>query len=186
MPNSIPIQAFTLTGSKILRELYTDIGISEPIYEPSVSSDDRRIIRTRALWDTGATNSVVTKTLATKMKLKPVGRVLSSHANGTTEVNVYLVNFFLPNSFYIPYVRVTECEDTQSFGAIIGMDIITLGDFSITNVEGKTVFSFRMPSSETIDYKKNLTIPKNYPRLNDLCYCGSGRKYRYCHARGKR
>lgn len=35
---------------------------------------------------------------------------------------------------------------------LIGMDIITLGDFAVTNVNGKTVFSFRYPSCEKIDY----------------------------------
>lgn len=35
------------------------------------------------------------------------------------------------------------------------MDIISKGDFAITNVDGKTVFSFRIPSVETIDFVKN-------------------------------
>ena len=35
---------------------------------------------------------------------------------------------------------------------LIGMDIITLGDFSVTNLNEKTTFSFRYPSCETINY----------------------------------
>ena len=34
------------------------------------------------------------------------------------------------------------------------MDIIRHGDFSITNVNNKTTFSFRTPSVEEIDYVK--------------------------------
>ena len=37
---------------------------------------------------------------------------------------------------------------------LIGMDIIKHGDFSITNVNGKTTFSFRTPSVKEIDYVK--------------------------------
>ena len=34
-----------------------------------------------------------------------------------------------------------------------GMDIISLGDFAITNQNGQTTFSFRIPSSQTIEFK---------------------------------
>ena len=37
---------------------------------------------------------------------------------------------------------------------LIGMDIIQHGDFSITNVNNKTTFSFRTPSMKEIDYVK--------------------------------
>ena len=35
---------------------------------------------------------------------------------------------------------------------LIGMDVINAGDFAITNKDGKTVFSFRIPSMERIDF----------------------------------
>ena len=48
---------------------------------------------------------------------------------------------------------ITELPVPQSFDVIIGMDIITHGDFSITNVSGTKWLSFRIPSSrELIDY----------------------------------
>lgn len=34
------------------------------------------------------------------------------------------------------------------------MDIIKHGDFSITNINNKTTFSFRIPSTKEIDYVK--------------------------------
>jgi len=50
---------------------------------------------------------------------------------------------------------------------LIGMDVITLGDFSITNHNGITCMSFRVPSSHEIDYVKNpnygITPIKNIP-----------------------
>jgi len=35
---------------------------------------------------------------------------------------------------------------------LIGMDVITQGDFAITNKDGMTTFSFRTPSLITIDF----------------------------------
>jgi hypothetical protein len=35
---------------------------------------------------------------------------------------------------------------------LIGMDIITLGDFAVSNFEGVTKFSFRVPSLSHIDF----------------------------------
>lgn len=43
---------------------------------------------------------------------------------------------------------------------IIGMDIITQGDFSITNFGGRTLFSFRIPSLHSIDYESELRASK--------------------------
>ena len=37
---------------------------------------------------------------------------------------------------------------------LIGMDIISKGDFSITASQGKTKFSFQIPSTHDIDYDK--------------------------------
>jgi len=36
------------------------------------------------------------------------------------------------------------------------MDVITKGDFVITNFNGNTVFSFRVPSCECIDYVEQI------------------------------
>ena len=43
-------------------------------------------------------------------------------------------------------------SSAEDFGMLIGMDIITLGDFAITNLNGQTVMSFRLPSSGRIDF----------------------------------
>jgi len=105
------------------------------------------------LWDTGATHSVVTKATANKIGLKPIRKAIIYHAGGQERVNVYLVNIFLPNNICVPNVNVSECADTVGhFGVIVGMNIITEGDFAMTNPEGKTIFSFRMPSIEKIDF----------------------------------
>jgi hypothetical protein len=82
-----------------------------------------------------------------------VGVTQVAHAGGIGESKTYLVNLFLPNKVALAGVLVSECEDiVGDFGVIIGMDVITSGDFAITNTDDKTWVSFRVPSMGRIDY----------------------------------
>lgn len=108
-----------------------------------------------------------------------------NHAGGTSLQNQFLVNIRLPNDLIIPAVKVTECHDNVgNFGSIIGMDIITAGDFALTNANGKSRFTFRIPSIASLDFvneanESNKRLLKNIGR-NDPCICGSGKKYKNC------
>ncbi len=147
--------AFTSKSNNRLREIITNIGVSLPFIVDDLEKTDNRIYRTKALWDTGATNCVVTKQTAIDLNLKPISVCKVCHADGISFANVYLVNIYLPNNLVIPSIRVTECSDNAgNFGVIIGMDVITMGDLSITNFDSKTTVSFRIPSVEIIDYVK--------------------------------
>ena len=147
---------------------------------------------TTALWDTGATKSVITDATVAALNLIPIGTTTVNHAGGTSPSNTYLVNFILPNNVGIAGVMVSQCSDIAGqFGAIIGMDIICQGDFSITNVGKETCMSFRIPSIATIDYVKEASKSKriSYLRVpgkvskNAPCPCGSGKKYKKCCGR---
>lgn len=146
--------AFTQRHAGRMNNLITECGVSLP------TSADRRggarppIHQTTGLWDTGATNSVITEATALAMGLKPSGKTQSHTAGGVVSCNLYLVNLYLPNNVTAHGVQVTEMKETVGgFGVLIGMDVISQGDFSITNVDGKTTFSFRMPSRTEIDYE---------------------------------
>jgi hypothetical protein len=111
-----------------------------------------------------------------------------THAGGTSSSPTCLVNFLLPNGVGIIGVFVTQFVTDPDFDAIIGMDIITLGDFSVTNVMGKTWMSFRTPSCVAIDYvaEANRIIFAGVGR-NEPCPCGKKKetgqriKFKYCH-----
>lgn len=57
-------------------------------------------------------------------------------------------------------VRVTEVQltpdanipENQQAQVLIGMDIIGMGDFAVTNINEKTILSFRIPSVREIDF----------------------------------
>lgn len=143
-----------------------------------------------ALWDTGATGTVITKNVVDKLGLIPTGKELTYNANGEAIVNSYLIGIQLPNGVGISKLRVTE-GILEGMDVLIGMDIISEGDLALTNKDGKTKFSFQMPSSHDIDFQKELydashtPIKKEKkPGRNDPCPCGNGKKYKNCHGQG--
>jgi len=142
------------------------------------------------LWDTGATNTCITKKIIDELELKPVGMTLVKHADGESMSNTFLVNIGLLNKVGFSQIRVTEGK-LSGLDLLIGMDIITRGDFAITHMDGKSVFSFRCPSVACIDFVKESDIPvstiiaHNKPTRNGPCPCGSKKKYKYCCGKAK-
>ncbi|MCM1532279.1 MAG: hypothetical protein NC048_08080 [Bacteroides sp.] len=120
-------------------------------FNPDMAGAREPEVRTTALWDTGATISTISKKIADELNLIPFAKSKMFHAGGEGITNLYKVNMFLPNGVGVRAITVIEgilngCE------VLIGMDIITLGDFAITNKNGKTVFSFQTPSSNEYDF----------------------------------
>ncbi|GHT75875.1 hypothetical protein FACS189456_7550 [Bacteroidia bacterium] len=148
-------QSITFSYHQRVYEIITPVQVSLPLSEKEIHSQDQRLYATTALWDTGATNSVITEKTALQLGLKPIDSATVYHAGGVSQQPVYLVNIYLPNGAIIPDAMVTGCPDTTGkFGVIIGMNVISYGDFAFTNVGSQSVFSFRMPSTETVDYMK--------------------------------
>lgn len=136
-----------------------------------------------ALWDTGATNSMITEKVAKRCNLVPTGFIQVSTAGGLIEESpTYLVDAYLPNKVRVENVKVAQ-GNLGDVDLLIGMDIIALGDFAVTNNNGITTFSFRMPSIERIDFTKPPQYIRATPKTgrNNPCYCGSGKKYKNCH-----
>lgn len=107
----------------------------------------------RAQWDTGATGTCISKDIVSRLNLLPTGMVRVHTPTGTATLNKYLVNLVLNNEIIIPNVSVMDSEiGNQGIDVLIGMDIISHGDFAVSNFEGKTQFSFRVPSREHADY----------------------------------
>lgn len=179
-------KAFTLKSEGRLRDLKTHCGVCKA-FNPLEGGGHPEVSQFEGLWDTGASGSVVSKNVVEKLGLKPIGKSKVFHANGESVVNVYAINLFLPNQVGFQFVKVTEGV-LSGFDLLIGMDIITMGDFSITNVGGKTTFSFRVPSVREVDFvteaeRSSPAITSPAVGRNQPCPCGSGKKYKHCHGK---
>ena len=105
-----------------------------------------------AVWDTGASKSVITQRVVSTLNLPNIfPQVPVYTANGLRQANVYLVNLYLSDIMRITGIQVMDGEMT-GIDALIGMDVIGLGDFAITHSDGRTCMTFRAPSGKRIDY----------------------------------
>ena len=160
--------------------------ITTPVEIKNVFTQDK--VTTKGIWDTGATGSVITKSTATSLGLLPVKRTRVRGVHGDKEVNVYYVNITLNNKNISINAQVTECDELSadySIGMLIGMNIITMGDFAVTNYQGQTTMTFRVPSLQKIDFVAGMKagqqiVKDKIPERNDPCPCGSGKKYKLC------
>lgn len=141
--------AFTARTKGLARKLVTECGVSGP-FVPKTQKGTYNPVQFKGLWDTGATGSVITETVAKTLKLKPSGKATVNHAGGTSVVDTYFVNLYLPNKMIIPMVKVTVGMLADA-DLLIGMDVIGLGDFTVTNSGNRTTFCFAAPSLGEID-----------------------------------
>jgi hypothetical protein len=73
-----------------------------------------------ALWDTGATNSVISQAVVDKCGLVPTGMTVVHGISGAQQAETFLVGIWLPNQVAFPQVRVTK-GDIRGADALIGM-----------------------------------------------------------------
>lgn len=146
-----PPRAFTAKGNGIARELQSEVIVELPSFLGSGLNKHQKFL---AIWDTGATNSVITANAAKILGLIPTGKIPTHGVHGTQVVNKYLVNLILPNNVRFPNLSVSEAPTLGgTYDVLIGMDIIAKGDFAVTQANNQTCFSFRVPPGSThIDF----------------------------------
>lgn len=154
-----PFRCFTTRANGLVNVLKNDILVSDA-YDPRSGDPAPQSKQFVGLWDTGATGSVIQKRVADDLGLSPSGRVVVHGVgkDGTPnefETNSYLINIHLPNQVALVAVKVSE-GTISGADILIGMDVIGCGDFVITNFNGKTTWSFRVPSGEEVDFVKDL------------------------------
>jgi predicted aspartyl protease len=185
---SQPVRGFTTYYNGIARVLTNKVKVQQAfdlkLPLPTVPTTEYK-----AIWDTGATGTAITSKVAAECGLKPTGMCRVKTASGETDTCTYFVSLYLPNMVCIPQIRVTEAVLSDA-DVLIGMDVIAQGDLVVTNYQSRTCMSFRMPSAECIDFRNQQpetvqTGNRVFRKVgrNELCPCGSGRKYKRCHAK---
>lgn len=140
--SSIPHQAFTLKYDRIVRELRSEIYIGLPSVLPQGGLKSfKKFI---AIWDTGATGTVITQKVVDELSLKSTGKIRVHGVNSETIADTYFIDLGLPNKVMITNVSAS-CNQINGCDILIGMDIISMGDFALSNGNNITIFSFCMP-----------------------------------------
>ena len=147
------IRAFTSKFSGRTLTLSTKVEISEP-HHPDWGMPQPEIFEYVAIWDTGATKSVISTKVAKAMGLVPTGRTGQKTANGEREAFLYTVNIRLPNG--VAFVAIEVIDGIMEADVLIGMDIIGSGDFAVTHKYGQTVMSYQAPSDMNINFVHDL------------------------------
>lgn len=149
--------AFTRRWTARVRELHHECVVF-PAFDPTQTPPDQapKGVKFEALWDTGATSSVVTPDVVRACKLKPTGKSNVSTGGGKVKkASTYLVNLGLPNGVMVTTTAVCLPEYEGNYPVIIGMDVISAGDFALSG-GGKTMMSYSSPSVREIDFVKEV------------------------------
>jgi len=127
------------------------------------SMQSQNVIRLRALWDTGAMLSAVTPEIAKKLNLISTNRIKVNGIGSYCIADIVRISIRLPNLVELRNARISVLNLVKDIDMLIGMDIIQLGDFSISNGAGKTLFTFAMPPfDDKIDlYEKAIMVNRS-------------------------
>ncbi len=129
--------------------------IENRLINKAIVEANNRALPVIAQWDTGATGTCISKDLVRQLQLNPTGKIQVRTPSGIGIMNKYLIDIVLNNEVVIKDVIVMDSEiGNQGIDILIGMDIIRLGDFAVSNYDRKTQFSFRIPSQEHIEFSK--------------------------------
>lgn len=131
-------------------------GLANRITIPvTVTNDKGESKEFPALIDTGATHTCVSAELATELGLIAVGVTDTETAGGTNQVAIYVVDISMwDERVRFPKHKVFTANLTKQpeVEMLIGMDILLAGDFALTNQNGQTTMTFRIPSMTRIDF----------------------------------
>ena len=145
-------QALTLKFNGRTNVLLGTVGMSQA-FDPQITQANRpQQVNVNAIWDTGASCTVITKIVATRIGLISTGKTIVNGVNSEAEANTYFVNVYLPNGVCIYNLKIVEAERLAGADILLGMDIIGMGDLSVYNEDGKTVMSYRIPSIGGADF----------------------------------
>lgn len=151
MPPKPLRHAFSMEYPGLVREIVTEVIVAWPHRITTPHPEPQKFL---CVWDTGATTSAITPKAAESLRLIPTGKTDVRGAHGSQSVYTYLVDFIFPFGpgyhVSVQNVKVTACDfSANDIQVLVGMNVIMLGDFSISNPKLKTVFSFCIPSHDT-------------------------------------
>jgi hypothetical protein len=106
--------------------------------------------------------------------------------NGAKIVSTYLASLILPNNSNINEIELISCDDTLLSDILVGMDLISQGEFLFNTCKNITSFSFQMPAPTflcldllTIRQDQSIIFNQTFNTAM-LCPCGSNIPFTRC------
>ena len=172
-------RAFTIKGDGLLRNIKLTVGITQHSVENIKAAAAKQ-------------HSAVISTLSIRTKISSKAADISGlTVKNEAGIDMAHIDLFLPNAIRIENIPVEVIDKIEDVGydCVIGMDILSCGDCSLSSQGNKTMFSFRVPSLGAEDFvqthrklhKKRTTITA--ATRNQPCPCGSGKKHKNCCGR---
>ena len=121
--------------------IVTPIAVCEAITFAEGQNLPKIFYSQKAIWDTGATNTLISPKVVEFLNLSPYNKVLVSDNKGVTKAETYLVHVVLPTKDMVSNIEAI-LTDNEDYDVLIGMDIINLGEFLFSNKNGKSEFTF--------------------------------------------
>ena len=147
--------AFTVSYNNIVRELFLHVRVGKPGDPPDAMQ------AFTAIWDTGATNTVINQAVVDRLGLVDIIDVVDTEsANGPGKADAYYVDLELPNGVRFDRLKVIKMKTKAD--VLIGMDIIATGDCCVSHVGGRTTLTFEYPSNHCYDFVKQINAGRKH------------------------
>lgn len=104
------------------------------------------------LWDTGSMWCAISTKLADKMGLQTLGVRDVRHGGGTTSSPYYLIDLHLSDELSFHNIEAFGNPNLDENEMLIGMNVISHGDFCVMGNFGERKFSFVVPTLEGMDF----------------------------------
>jgi predicted aspartyl protease len=125
-----------------------DVEILVPVPIHGYPHDQRIALKAKALIDTGASRSAISSSFAQAAKLISYEKCTIRMAKGEYISSVYAIDIMFPHQILAKNIKAAEFSESRSFDLIIGMDILLMTDFALTNAGGVAVLSLRAPPAD--------------------------------------
>lgn len=144
MPDRIEHRGFFASYEGITNELTTPVNVLPASIMGRRS--DSCVIEVTALWDTGAVGTCIKPWLKDSLNLRLLSTsTLLEGVGGNVRAYMAFINIQLAHNIEIEDCLAHIAEFPGNADILIGMDIISMGDFAVCNTNNVTSFSFVIP-----------------------------------------
>ncbi len=122
----------------LVNVIQTDSIIMPSIDEITKSGQLKYTQVSSMVWDTGATNTLISSQVVDALELVPLEESLVEGVGGIVKSLVYEISLYLANDIVFKNVKAL-CSDIGDYDLVVGMDIIAQGDFVVSNNQGGVI-----------------------------------------------